>query len=68
MNLTRYHGVLAPNAKLRSQIVPKSPEDAEAPDDNKDAPCTGAGKRYIPWAKLLKRVFTNSRRFRRYRC
>ncbi len=27
LNLTRYHGVLAPKAKLRSQIIPHPPED-----------------------------------------
>lgn len=33
LNLIRYHGVLAPNAKLRSQVVPKASDEepGEAP-------------------------------------
>ena len=59
LNLTRYHGVLAPNAKLRSQIIPQPPKD-DTDEDGKDAEavaCTGIRKQYMPWARLLKRVF-----------
>ena len=42
LHLIRFHGVLAPNAKLRSKIVP--------------APAPPAPAR-ISWARLLKRVF-----------
>lgn len=49
-HLTRFHGVLAPHAKIRSKVVP-----AEKPKE--------AGESKVPkkarmsWAKLLKRVF-----------
>ncbi|HET9538185.1 MAG TPA: transposase [Mesorhizobium sp.] len=44
----RFHGVLAPNAKLRSEIIPSPPETATEPacDHAQGAP-----------ARLLKRVF-----------
>src|SRR5262245_52977021 len=49
------HGVLAPNAKLRSQIVPAPPERAsEPPTDHASA--QGETPR-MSWARLLKRVF-----------
>src|SRR5262249_10291376 len=51
----RFHGVLAPNAKLRSKIVPATAERAtESPSEN--AHGQGAPAR-ISWARLLKRVF-----------
>lgn len=51
------HGVLAPNAKWRAQIVPggqaKAPHAPESPDADQ-----AASPRYrINWARLLKRVF-----------
>jgi len=58
-NLTRYHGVLAPNAKNRSLIVPKKsePEDTEK-DSSKVKELTSSSKQNkLSWAKLLKRVF-----------
>ena len=55
LHLIRFHGVLAPNAKLRSQIVPVPPQRAtEPPTDH------AQGQRETPrmsWARLLKRVF-----------
>ena len=49
------HGVLAPNAKLRSKIVPAPAERAtEPPTDH--APAQGETPR-MSWARLLKRVF-----------
>ena len=55
LHLIRFHGVLAPNAKLRRQIVPAPPERAteSAPDH---APAQGETPR-MSWARLLKRVF-----------
>ena len=51
----RFHGVLAPNAKLRSKIVPAPPE--RAPETSSEgAHAQGAPPR-ISWARLLKRVF-----------
>ena len=71
LHLIRFHGVLAPNAKLRPQIIPSSGRQAgnvpvpgfpDAPDandklaDHGDAPPPSAPAR-ISWARLLKRVF-----------
>jgi hypothetical protein len=52
-HLIRFHGVLAPNAKLRSKIVPAPTERATetAPDH-----AQGETPR-MSWARLLKRVF-----------
>jgi hypothetical protein len=46
-NLVRYHGVFAPNARLRREVCPKR------------APIEAIQKRVsqIPWAELLKRTF-----------
>ena len=51
----RFHGVLAPNAKLRSKIVPAPAERAtEPPRDH----AHGQGETpRMSWARLLKRVF-----------
>ena len=55
LHLIRFHGVLAPNAKLRSKIVPAPPERATEPPDE-HAHAQGAPAR-MSWARLLKRVF-----------
>jgi hypothetical protein len=45
LNLIRFHGVLAPNAKLRPQIIPRSPDTLyDASDDRKVHPIT----RFLP--------------------
>jgi hypothetical protein len=51
-NLTRYHGVFAPNAKLRPAVVPPPTTP----------PCDAAPRRppsaqYVTWAALMQRVF-----------
>jgi hypothetical protein len=67
LHLIRFHGVLAPNAKLRSLVVPQGPEveerataavaasecvvQTETNTDRPDRP------HRIAWARLLKRVF-----------
>jgi hypothetical protein len=51
----RFHGVLAPNAKLRSEIFPSSVEQATEPVCD-HAHAQGAPAR-MSWARLLKRVF-----------
>ncbi len=53
------HGVLAPNAKLRAQVVP---QEAEAPvqavpSADCEANCAHHRPVRLSWAKLLKRVF-----------
>ena len=55
LHLIRFHGVLAPNAKLRRQIVPAPPERA-AETSSQDAKAKRAPAR-VSWARLLKRVF-----------
>ena len=53
----RFHGVLAPHAALRSQIVPGDPDQATAPTaDAGDFP-SGSTRTRLSWAQLLKRVF-----------
>jgi len=54
LHLTRFHGVLAPNAKLRSKVVPGASEPTTAD------PCEHAEHRApvrMSWARMLKRVF-----------
>ena len=53
LHLIRFHGVLAPNAKLRAAIVPSAPEEAirHAADQTHHGPAR------MSWARLLKRVF-----------
>jgi hypothetical protein len=54
-NKSNAHGILAPNAKLRSKIVPAPPERAtEPPTDHASA--QGDTPR-MSWARLLKQVF-----------
>ncbi len=63
LHLIRFHGVLAPNAKLRAQVVPQEvPQEAEAPAQAAPpAECEPNCAHHRPvrlsWAKLLKRVF-----------
>ena len=49
-HLTRFHGVLAPHSKLRSQVVPQRSVDT----DVKPSTCP---TRRLGWAKLLARIF-----------
>ena len=55
LHLIRFHGVLAPNAKLRRKIVPAPPERATE-TSSEGAHAQGAPAR-MSWARLLKRVF-----------
>jgi hypothetical protein len=50
MNMIRYHGVLGPASSLRRKVVKKN---KKPPKEKKVPP----NRRYIEWAKLLKRVF-----------
>ena len=57
LHLIRFHGVLAPNAKLRSKVVP-APEQATTAGagDCKHVHAHSAPVR-MSWGRLLKRVF-----------
>jgi hypothetical protein len=55
LHLIRFHGVLAPNAKWRSEIIPSPAEHATEPSTD-HAHAQGAPAR-MSWARLLKRVF-----------
>ena len=58
LHLIRFHGVLAPNAKLRAQGVPQEPEAPaqEAKPAECEASCAHHRLVRLSWAKLLKRV------------
>jgi len=57
LNLIRFHGVLAPNAKLRSEIIPGSRKNKSNPSCRNDAVPPSSASVRISWARLLKRVF-----------
>jgi hypothetical protein len=59
LHLIRFHGVLAPNAKLLAQVVPKEAEAPAqaAPPADCEANCAHHRPVRLSWAKLLKRVF-----------
>lgn len=54
LHLIRYPGILAPNAKWRAQVVPKSRE-ADTAEWREQEP--QPKRNDIPWARRLKRVF-----------
>jgi hypothetical protein len=57
LTLIRFHGVLAPNAKLRPRIIPGRPDPLnDTLDDLGGAPHHSTSVR-ISWARPLKRVF-----------
>ncbi len=57
LHLIRFHGVLAPNAALRSQIVPGEVEPAPNTAEGNGAAPTPSSRARMSWAQLLKRVF-----------
>ena len=59
LHLIRFHGVLAPNAKLRELVVPQGSEPAAptTPRGECEANCAHHRPVRLSWAKLLKRVF-----------
>ena len=56
LHLIRFHGALAPNAKLRAAIVPIPPAHTTT---GHTGDCTHAhgARACMTWARLLKRVF-----------
>jgi len=57
LNLIRFHGVLAPNAKLRPEIIPSKPATVNDTPDALDDTAHRSSSARMSWAKLLKRVF-----------
>ncbi|MBK6865746.1 MAG: transposase [Ideonella sp.] len=59
LHLIRFHGVLAPNAKLRALVVPQEPKPAAqaAQPAECEANCAHHRPVRLSWARLLKRVF-----------
>ena len=61
VNLTRFHGVFAPNSKYRALVTPAKRGRGKTVKALNDQ--TPAEKRAsMTWAKRLKRVFAKSRR------
>ena len=62
LHLIRFHGVLAPNAKLRAMVVPQGlDEGAEAAQPAAcEANCAHRRPARMSWAKLLKRVLPSA--------
>ncbi|MEI6741413.1 MAG: transposase, partial [Gemmatimonadaceae bacterium] len=54
LHLIRFHGVLAPNAKLRAAVIPQPEQKNSAPAHEHTHGVQAAPMR---WARLLKRVF-----------
>ena len=58
LHLIRFHGVLAPNAKLRAKVVPRpADEPAQKESTPEDGEAANGRAMRLGWAKLLKRVF-----------
>src|SRR5215831_5312941 len=54
LHLIRFHGVLAPNAKFRSKIVP-NPAECARETSSEDAHAPPRAPARMSWARLLKR-------------
>ncbi len=57
LHLIRFHGVLAPNAALRSQIVPGEADQVPNTADGDGDLSSASTWARMSWAQLLKRVF-----------
>jgi hypothetical protein len=57
IHLIRFHGVLAPNAALRSQIIPGTADQARDTTDGDGDLSSASPQARMSWAQLLKRVF-----------
>jgi hypothetical protein len=71
VNLTRFHGVFVgmlhhPNSQYRLTVTPAKREKGKHRGDLKEDKAPDERRTAMTWAQRLKRVFTNSRRFRRY--
>ena len=54
LNLIRYHGLLAPNARDRDRIVPGADDEPETTGESAPQPCPHR----LSWCQLLARVFS----------
>ena len=61
VNLTRFHGVFAPNSKYRVDVTPGKRGKGRARKENEDK-TPEQRHQAMTWAQRLKRVFTKSRR------
>ena len=57
LHLIRFHGVLAPHAALRPQIVPGESDQATVPSNETGESPSASTRARLSWAQLLKRVF-----------
>ncbi len=64
LNLIRFHGVLAPNAKWRSSVIPDLRSETEVcieqsstEDKSFDKKDKKGRRHYISWSRLLRRMF-----------
>jgi hypothetical protein len=57
-NRVRYHGVFAPNAKLRSEVVPLPEEEETCGHGGGEHPDTERTRPYYRWHDLMRRVFS----------
>ena len=57
LHLTRFHGVLAPNAKLRTKVAPEPARERAREQAHAEDTCTHSAPVRMSWARLLKRVF-----------
>jgi hypothetical protein len=63
VNLTRFHGVFAPNSKYRARVTPaRRGKRKKYPSVNEPDQTPAEKRASMTWAKRLKRVFTKSRR------
>ena len=57
-NLTRFHGVFAPNSSLRAKVVPTPPPPpappAQSPAPAPSTPPSVSSRKRLPWAELLR--------------
>jgi hypothetical protein len=56
LHLIRFHGMLAPKARLRSDIIPNVPVNANTPSADYTEVPPPAVPAPMSWARLLKRV------------
>lgn len=59
VHMIRYHGVLAPRAGCRREIVGAGNAKRKNRDeiDDSESDCAHTPRRWMPWAKLMQRVF-----------